>query len=141
MGATGNATLAGLGSMHGCSTDLCWTEYSVGPAAFSFQNGQKFAYKQTFSNWVKLSDVLNHHSKPAHHCEAVPSTVKLKTTIENPASRIYVMTNHTLQSETAQNEHMYFAWNHSFPVQAGVVISGQQKNMSTLRRILAIIWP
>ena len=141
MGATGNATLAGLGIMHGCSTDLCWTEYSVGPAAFSFQNGQRFTYKQTLSNWVKLSDVLNNPSKPAHHREAVPSTVIPKTTIENPASRIYVMTNHTLQSETAQNEHTYSRMESFFSCSSRGCHFRETKNMSTLRRILAIIWP
>lgn len=54
---------------------------------------------------MKLSNVLSNHSKSVYHCEAVQSADILKTTIESPASRIDVMTNHTLQAPIAQNKH------------------------------------
>lgn len=55
---------------------------------FLFRRDKGLLINRPFSNWVKLNNVLSNHSKPAHHREAVPSTVMLKTTVENPASRV-----------------------------------------------------
>ena len=68
--------------------------------------GQRFADQQTFSNWVKLSSVLSSHSKLAYHHDAVRSADILKISVENPGSRIDIMTNHTLQAQIAQNKHI-----------------------------------
>ena len=59
-----------------------------------------------FSNWVKLSDVLNSHSKLLYHREALQDAEVLKATIENPLSRIDVMSNSALQSRMTENAHI-----------------------------------
>ena len=51
-----------------------------------------------FSNWVKLSDVLKTHSKHLYHRDALQSAEVLKSTIENPASRLDVMVSSALQT-------------------------------------------
>ena len=61
---------------------------------------------RTFSNWVKLSDVLQNHSKLVYHRDAVQSAEVLKTSVENPASRIDVMISSSLQSRMAENKHI-----------------------------------
>ena len=59
-----------------------------------------------FSNWVKLSDALNTHSKHSYHHDALQSADVLKTTIENPSSRIDVIVSNTLQSRIVENKHI-----------------------------------
>ena len=59
-----------------------------------------------FSNWVKLSDALNTHSKHSYYRDALQSADVLKTTIENPSYRIDVIVSNTLQSRIVENKHI-----------------------------------
>ena len=59
-----------------------------------------------FSNWVKLNDVLKTHSKHLYHRDALQSAEVLKSTIENPASRLDIMVSSALQSRIAENKHI-----------------------------------
>ena len=59
-----------------------------------------------FSNWVKLSEVLQNHSKLTYHRDTVQSADVLKISIENPASRIDVQMSSSLQSQMAENKHI-----------------------------------
>ena len=59
-----------------------------------------------FSNWVKLSEVLQNHSKLTCHRDAVQSADVLKISIENPGSRIDVQMSSSLQSQMAENKHI-----------------------------------
>ena len=110
---------------HGCNRKFniswlekySWLQYSpkldgvfCAPCALLLSEGSRrdkgLLVNRPFSNWVKLSDVLSNHSKSVYHREAVQSADVLKSTVENPASRIDVMTNHTLQARIAQNKHI-----------------------------------
>ena len=51
---------------------------------------------KTFSNWVKLSNVMKTHSKYLYHRDALQSVDVLKSTIENPSSRLDVMVSSAL---------------------------------------------
>ena len=59
-----------------------------------------------FSNWVKISNVLSNHSKCTYHRDSVQLADVLKTSVERPASRVDVMSNHTLQAQIARNKHI-----------------------------------
>ena len=59
-----------------------------------------------FANWVKLSDVLKTHSNHLYHRNALQSAEVLKSTVENPASRLDVMVSSALQSRIAENKHI-----------------------------------
>ena len=59
-----------------------------------------------FANWVKLSDVLKTHSNHLYHRNALHSAEVLKSTVENPASRLDVMVSSALQSLIAENKHI-----------------------------------
>ena len=59
-----------------------------------------------FSNWVKLSDTLNTHSKHSYHLDALQLADILKMTIENPASRIDILTNSALRTRITENKHI-----------------------------------
>ncbi len=94
-----------------------WLRYSpkldaviCGPCALLIpkdkRNDKGLLVNRPFSCWVKLSDALSNHSKHAYHREALQSADKLKTTIENPASRMDVMTSSALQSRMAENRHI-----------------------------------
>ena len=55
---------------------------------------------------MKLSDVLKIHSNHAYHRDALQSAEILKSTIENPASRVDVMVSSALQTRFAENKHI-----------------------------------
>ena len=52
-----------------------------------------------FFNWVKISAVLSAHSKHSYQCFALQSVDIVKSSIENPASRIYVMVSSAYSQE------------------------------------------
>ena len=64
-------------------------------------NGEK-----PFSNWVKISETLSNHSKHQYHRECLQRADILKSTVENPASRIDVMTNTSKQLLMNENKHI-----------------------------------
>ena len=57
---------------------------------------------QSFSNWSKLSEKLSNHSTLAYHREALSLADTLKTSVENPSSRIDVMTIQCCMEENKQ---------------------------------------
>ena len=59
-----------------------------------------------FSQWVKLSDTLNSHSKAAYHSDCLQAADILKATIENPNARIDVMQSTALKSKIEENKHI-----------------------------------
>ncbi len=59
-----------------------------------------------FSNWIKLSSVLNDHSKLKYHRDCLQLADTIKSSVENPASRVDVMTSNTLQAIIKENEHI-----------------------------------
>ena len=81
-----------------------------GACALLLQKGKRLdkglLVNKPFSNWVKLSDALNTHSKLSYHRDALQSADVLKTTIENPSSRIDVIVSSALQSRIAENKHI-----------------------------------
>lgn len=52
---------------------------------------------------MKLSDVLKTHSKHLYHQPALEAAQVLKTTIENPSSRLV---SSAQQSQVAENKHI-----------------------------------
>ena len=61
---------------------------------------------KSFSNWVKLGDVLITHSKYLYRRDSLQSAEVLKSTVENPSSRLDVMVSSTLRTRIAENEHI-----------------------------------
>ena len=59
-----------------------------------------------FSNWIKLSSALIDHSKLKYHRDCLQLADTIRSSIENPASRVDVMTNKTLQIKIKENEHI-----------------------------------
>ena len=96
MDATESLMLSGLRSTHGCSNAVF-----CGPCALFSESNHRdkgVLVNRPFSNWVKISNVLSCHSKLVYHREAAVAADILKTSVENPGSRIDVMTNHNLQA-------------------------------------------
>ena len=60
-----------------------------------------------FSQWVKISDSLKKHAKLVYHRQAVQSADILKETIDNPNSRLDVMSSSILQSNITENKHIF----------------------------------
>lgn len=87
-------------------------QYFVGHVQFFYQKGiertKACLSTDLFTTGSRLAVCLapTLKSKLAYHREAVQSADILKTSVENPASRIDVMTNCTLQAQIAQNKHI-----------------------------------
>ena len=93
-------------------TKYPWLRYSpkldavlCGPFTLLLQEDSR-KDKGWLVNWVKLSEVLQNHSKLTYHRDAVQSADVLKISIENPASRIDVQMSSSLQSQMAENKHI-----------------------------------
>ena len=110
---------------HGCNrkfniswlTKYPWLRYSpkldavlCGPYALLLREVSRkdkgWFVNRPFSNRVKLSEVLQNHSKLTYHRDAVQSADVLKISIENPAYRIDVQMSSSLQSQMAENKHI-----------------------------------
>ena len=109
MVATANLILAGLRSFRGYDT----VQHSMGfcgPCVLLPTSDKRrdkgMLVNKPFSNWVKLSDVLKIHSKYFYHRVALQSTDVLKSTIENPSSRLDVMVSSALRTRIAENKHI-----------------------------------
>ena len=61
---------------------------------------------KSFSNWVKISDTLSRHSKLSYHLDNSAKAESLKSTMENPSSRVDVMTNTLIQHQIKDNKHV-----------------------------------
>ena len=92
-------------SFHGCGIaeyvmDSCGAHFLLLPK-------DELLVNVPFLNWVKISVVfLNPHSKHSYHHFVLLSVNVLKSSIENPASRIDVMVCSALQSRIAENKHI-----------------------------------
>ena len=109
---------------HGCNRKFnndwlakCpWLKYSpkldavfCGPCAVLLNDSRKdkgVLVNTSFSKWVKLSETLRKHAKLAYHRDYFQAADILRTSIENPGSRINVMTNQALQSRIAESKHI-----------------------------------
>ena len=108
---------------HGCNrrfnvdwlNKYSWLKYSTvldgvfcAPCAILLTNHQhKAAFvNQSFSNWSKLSEKLSNHSSLAYHREALSLADTLKTSVENPSSRIDVMTSSVIQCRMEENKQI-----------------------------------
>ena len=58
-----------------------------------------------YSNWVKISNALSNHSLLRYHQECLQDADILKATIDNPTSRIDIMTDKSLQARMNENKH------------------------------------
>ena len=94
-----------------------WLRYSPrldgvfhGPCALLLSNAKRKDKSKLvnapFSNWVKLSDTLITHSSHVYHREALQSADILKSSIENPDSRVDVLLSSSLQLRIKENEHI-----------------------------------
>jgi len=61
-----------------------------------------------FSKWVKLNETLSKHAKLAYRHDSIQAADILETSVENPSSRIYVMTDQAVQLKIAENKHIFF---------------------------------
>ena len=59
-----------------------------------------------YSNWVKISNALSNHSLLRYHQECLQDADILKATIDNPTSRIDIMTDNSLQARMNENKHI-----------------------------------
>ena len=77
------------------------------PCAILLTNRQRKAafVNQSFSNWSKLSEKLSNHSSLAYH-EALSLADTVKTSVENPSSRIDVMTSSVIQCRMEENNQI-----------------------------------
>lgn len=110
---------------HGCNRKFTvawlekypWLRYSpsqdgvyCGPCAVMLsedsRRGKQSLVNKPFSNWVKISRVLSSHSKLVYHRDAAQAADVLKSSVDNPGTRIDVMTSPALQVQIGQNEHI-----------------------------------
>ena len=61
---------------------------------------------KSLSNWVTINDTLSKHSKLSYHRDSVTKADSLKSTVENPSSRVDVMTNRVVQQQMKDNDHL-----------------------------------
>ena len=59
-----------------------------------------------FSNWVKISNSLSNHCSLCYHRKCVQDADILKTTVDNPASRLDVRVDSALQVRMRENKHI-----------------------------------
>ena len=94
-----------------------WLRYSVkldgvfcGPCALflseSSRKDKGLLVNRLFSNWVKISEALQKHSKHFYHCDCVQLTDAINVSLENPASRVDMMLSRSLQSHMTENKHI-----------------------------------
>lgn len=86
-----------------------------------------------FSNLVNLSDTLNNHSKLTYNREARQVAEAVKVSVENPASRMDVMTSSALQSQMEENEHVLRHIVHAvlFLGKQGLAFHGDQEQLNS----------
>ena len=119
---------------HGCNrkfnndwlTKYPWLKYSpkldavfCGPCAVLLDDSRKdkgVLVNKPFSKWVKMSETLGKHAKHGYHHDCLQAADILKSSIENPGSRIDVITSQALQSRMTEitNSAPNCAWYHIF---------------------------
>ena len=60
-----------------------------------------------FCNWVKLTETLSKHAKHAYHHKALQDADILKNVIENPKSRVDILSSSVLQCRIKENKHIF----------------------------------
>ena len=99
-----------------------------------------------FSDWVKISAVLDTHSKHLYHHFSLQSANVLKSSIENPVSRINVMVSNALQLRIAENRYIVqivrtvlFITKQSLALRGNVEDLCSQKNVVNFLVLLAML--
>ena len=62
------------------------------------RRGKQSLVNKPLSNWVKISSVVSSHFKLAYYCDAAQAADVLKSSLDNPGTRIDVMTSPALQA-------------------------------------------
>ena len=99
------------------------------------RRGKQSLVNKPFSNWVKTSRVLNSHSKLVYHHDAAQTADVLKSSVDNPGTRIDVMTSPALQAQISQNEHIFqgIVWVILFLAKQGSPFRGDIENVETVK--------
>ena len=94
-----------------------WLRYSpkldgvfCGPCAvFAGENrmDKGILVNRPFSNWVKITETLSKYAKLAYHHKALQDADVLKNVIENPKSRIDILSSSVLQCRMKENKHIF----------------------------------
>ena len=84
---------------------------------------------KSFSNWVKLGNTLSKHSKLSYHQDSVAKADSLMSTVENPSSRVDVMTNRVVQQQMKDNNHLLhqIVWAILFLARQGLALRGDKE--------------
>ena len=81
-----------------------------GPCSLLLPNSKRrdkgLLVNKPYSNWAKISNDLSAPSSLACHRECLQMAGILKDTIENPASRLDVMVDNSLQTRMNENKHI-----------------------------------
>lgn len=92
-----------------------WLRYSqkldavfCGPCSLFLEDRHNKGHlvNRPFSHWVKISNALKSHSQLSYHRSCAQLAEITKSTIENPASRIDVMSSTALQLRIQNNQHI-----------------------------------
>ncbi len=79
-----------------------------GPCSILLPSSQRkdkgLLVNRPFSNWVKLNNTLNNHSMANHHRHCLQAADVLKSTIDNPARHIDVLTTSALHIRMNENK-------------------------------------
>ncbi len=59
-----------------------------------------------FSNWIKISSILANHSSLRYHRNCLVMADTLKSSVENPSTRVDVMFSDSIQKKITENEHI-----------------------------------
>ena len=118
-----------------------WLRYSpkldgvfCGPCAlFTGENhmNKGILVNKPFSNWVKLGEVLSKHAKLNYHHKALQDADILKNVIENPKSRIDILSSSVLQSRIRENKHIFGQIVHAilYLTKQGLALRGHRENL------------
>ena len=81
-----------------------------GPCSVLLPNSKRrdkgLLVNRSYSNWAKISNALVSHSSLRYHRDCLQEADILKGTIENPASRLDVMVDNSLQARMNENKHI-----------------------------------
>ena len=118
-----------------------WLKYSpkldgvfCGPCAlFAGENrmDKGVLVNMPFSNWVKITEILSKHAKLAYHHKALQDADILKNVIENPMSRIDILSSSVLQSRIKENKHIFGQIVHAilYLTKQGLALRGHRENL------------
>ena len=84
-----------------------------------------------FCNWVKITETLSKHAKLAYHHKALQDADILKSVIDNPKSRIDILSSSVLQSRVKENKHIFGQIVHAilYLTKQGLALRGHRENL------------